>query len=189
MRLIVIFVACLSSTALAGISQWYDGDGDGSLWLSDSVVKPYADLSGQTLWWADLPYANLHHSNLVLTNLSYANLYAANLKVSDLSYAILFGSDLESSFLAFSTLHGADLRSTNINDANLFNVDITDADMTGMQNWETAQWMAARYNDNTVFPEGMDPNNYAMFYMEIPSPPVMLMFLMGVLYQRPWTRS
>lgn len=168
---------CATSSALAEISQWVDGDNDGSLWLSDTVVEPFADLSFQTLWWADLPSANLHHANFMYTNLSFANLVGANIKVSDLSYVNLFGANLEGSFIGFSTLHGADLRSTDIGKANLFYVDITDADMTGMQNWESAQWMAARYNDNTIFPEGMYPENYAMFYMEVPSPAVFSLLL------------
>ena len=184
-RWILPLCVCVTTTAFAEIVQWTDGDGDGSLWLSNSVVEPYADLSFQTLWWAELPSANLHHANLVFTNLSYANLREANLNVVDLSFANLFGANLEGSFIGFSTLHGADLRETNMDNANLFYVDITDADMTGMQNWETAQWMAARYNDNTIFPEGMNPDNYAMFYMEIPAPAATLSFwLFGFTIRR-----
>ena len=65
MKILGYFFASLFSvgTASADVYQWYDGDGDGSTWLSNTVVEPYANLSQQTLWWADLPFANLHHAN------------------------------------------------------------------------------------------------------------------------------
>ena len=52
MRLIPVLLCTLTVTivAFADIYQWSDGDGDGSLWLSDSNVEPGADLSGQVLW-------------------------------------------------------------------------------------------------------------------------------------------
>lgn len=183
-RWVTTLFVCLTSTAFADIYQWTDGDGDGTLWLSDATPEPYADLSFQVLWWADLPEARLQNSNMVETNLSYANLIDANLKSVDLSYATLFGANLELSSIGFSTLHGADLRNTNVNNANLFYADITDADMTGMQNWESAMWIAARYNDNTIFPEGMDPNDYPMFYIEIPAPATLVCFVVLSIMKR-----
>ncbi|MBI69320.1 MAG: hypothetical protein CMJ38_04780 [Phycisphaerae bacterium] len=159
-----------ASTARGEIVQWFDGDGDGSLWLSDVVPEPYINLDGAVLWWADLPGANLHTASLRGVNLMFSKLEGANLSVSDLSHASLFGADLRFADLAFTTFHGAFLMEADVYGANLFHVDITSANLSDIQNWEHAQWLTARYNDETVFPEGMYPEDYAMMYMEIPAP-------------------
>ncbi len=164
-------VVCFTTPiCVADIWQWTDGDNDGSLWLSNSLVEPYADLSNQTLWWADLPYANLHHANLENTDFSFANLFGANLKIANLSYANLFEAELGDSILAYASFFGANLESANIADANMFYADFSDANLYGLENWETAFWLAARYNANTIFPEGMNPDDYAMIELEIPAP-------------------
>ena len=108
MRLIgSILIAVIASSTYADIYQWHDGDGDGSLWLSNTTAESYTDLSSQLLWWADLESAILHHSNLSYANLSYAKLKGANIAASKLSYANLFDSNLENTSLAFSTFKGA----------------------------------------------------------------------------------
>ena len=171
LRLIVgIICSCVTSTALADVYQWYDGDGNGSLWLSDSVVEPYADLHSQVLWWANLPFANLHHANLVSTNFSFANLQNANLSMADLSHANLFDANLTNTDLAYTIFAGATLSSSDIEDANLFYADLTDADLSNMENWDSAFWLAARYNEHTIFPDGMDPDEYGLIDMEVPAP-------------------
>ena len=161
-----------ASSAFPDIYQWYDGDGDGSLWLSDSIVEPYSDLSTQILWWADLQYANLHHADLSFTNFSYTNFDGANLASSDLSYANLFDSNLENTYLAFSLFRGTNLTASNINNANLFNADFSDADLSDVENWDRAFWLAARYTENTIFPIGMNPDDFGMIEIEIPTPGV-----------------
>ena len=167
----LVSVVCLTThNCVADIWQWEDGDNDGSLWLSDSPVEPYADLSGELLWWAELPFANLHHANLTNTDLSFANLVGANLKIANASYANLFETNLENSILSYASFFGANLDSANIRDANLFYANFSDANLANVENWETAFWIAARYNANTIFPDGMDPNDYAMIELEIPAP-------------------
>lgn len=163
-------VGYMAASSSAEIFQWHDGDGDGSYWLSDSVVEPYVDLSRQLLWWADLPFANLHHANLLFTNLSFANLENANLSSADLSYANLYEANLTESDLAFTIFTGADLEASNIEDANLFYADVSDANLTNLENWDSAFWLAARYNANTIFPEGMNPDDYAMIELVVPTP-------------------
>lgn len=182
-------LAICASSASADIYQWHDGDGDGSLWLSNSYVEPYVELSGQILWWANLPFANLHHATFVYTDLSYANLYGANLSAADMSFANLFESNLGQTDLAFTNFFGANLQSSNIEDANMFYADFSDADLSNIENWETAFWMAARYNDNTIFPIGMDPNDYAMIEIEVPVPGTLIIFcLFGVKRKRNYNR-
>lgn len=160
----------MTQICVADIWQWEDGDNNGSLWLSDSPVEPYADLSGELLWWAELPFANLHHANLMNTDLSFANLVGANFKIANLTNSNLYGATLEGSVLAYATFFGANLDSANIKDANMFYADFSDANLSNLENWESAFWLAARYNANTIFPEGMDPNDYAMIELEIPAP-------------------
>ena len=168
--LFVYLVGNATSISVADIWQWTDGDNNGSLWLSSSLVEPNADLSNQVLWWADLPFTNLHHANLVNTDLSYANLFGANLKIANLSNANLFDANLENSILAYASFFGATLESANIGDANMFYADFSNANLSGLENWESAFWLAARYNANTIFPDGMDPNDYAMIELEVPAP-------------------
>lgn len=178
MRIFGLFLATIFSTATASadIYQWYDGDGNGDTWLSDSVVEPYADLSTQVLWWADLRFANLHHSNLILANLSYANLFSANLSAANLSYADLRDANLEHTDLTYTVFIGANLESSNLGDANLFYADLTDANLSNIENWESALWLAARYNENTIFPDGMNPNEYGMIELAVPTPATALLF-------------
>jgi hypothetical protein len=166
----VLAVCFTTHVCVADIWQWADGDGNGTLWLSDSVAEPYTDLSGQVLWWAELPNANLHHATLVNTDFSFANLFGANLKIANLSFANLFGANLEESILAYANFFGADLESANINDANMFYANFSDANLANLENWESAFWLAARYNANTIFPEGMNPDEYAMIELEVPAP-------------------
>jgi hypothetical protein len=165
-----IVCACIASSSSADIYQWHDGDENGSLWLSSSLVKPYSNLSLQTLWWADLQNANLEHANLSTSNLSYANLSQANLDHSDLS---------------FSNFHSANLQSANMNNANMFFADFSDANLAGIENWSNAFWLAAKYTQNTIFPDGMNPNDFGMLEVAVPSPGVLfLMSATVVLYRR-----
>jgi len=180
-----VFVICFTTPlCVAEIWQWTDGDGDGSLWLSDSIAQPSTDLSGQILWWADLPYANLHHANLTNTDFSFANLYGVNFKIANLSFANLTNADLEESILAYASFFGANLDSANIAEANMFYADFSNADLSNLENWESAFWLAARYNANTIFPDGMNPNDYAMIELEVPAPSSTLLLTVLVLAVR-----
>jgi len=176
----VLFTGAIlvATYANADIYQWHDGDADGSLWLHSSTVEPYLDLSGETLWWADLSFANLHHSNFSFTNLSYAALSNANLKVANLSYANLYDAMLNESALAYSSFVGANLDSADITNANLFHADFSDANLSNVENWESAFWIAARYNNGTIFPDGMNPDDYAMIEVPVPS----ILYIAGITF-------
>ena len=173
-----------TQVCVADIWQWMDGDMNGSLWLTESVAEPYTDLNDQVLWWADLPYANLHHASLVNTDLSFANLIGANFRVANLSYANLSYANLENSVLAYANLFGANLNSADLGDANMFYADFSDANLSNIDNWESGFWLAARYNANTIFPDGMDPDNFAMIELEIPEPTTGLLFASFFMFSR-----
>jgi uncharacterized protein YjbI with pentapeptide repeats len=157
--------ACIASTATADIYQWHDGDGDGSLWLSSSLAVPFSNVSRQTLWWAELENENLSSINLSASNVSFAHLASTNLQNAD---------------LAFTLFVGADLHAANVSNANLFYADISDADLSGVASWESAFWLATRYNENTILPEGMNPEQYGMIFTEIPAPSGFLAFGTGI---------
>ena len=187
MRLVKI-LSCLpfafSCTANGDIYQWADGDNDGSIWLSSSIPEPFSDLSGQVLWWAELPNASLHHANASFANFSYANLSGANLSAANLSHANLFDANLENTDLAFTNFFGADLQFSNLNNANMFHADFSGADLSNIQNWDSAFWMAAKYNSDTIFPNGMDPNRLLMIEVAIPAPASLLLLSAGLLIGR-----
>ena len=168
------FIAILTTTAQAEINQWHDGDGNGSLWLSDAVTSPYIALPGELLWWADLEGTNIHHANFSFTNLAYANISYANVPSSDFSFANLNASNLEYSSFAYSSFRGSIMTSANIDNANLFGADFSDADLSDLEHWDNAFWIAAMYSSNTIFPDGMDPQALSMVEIETPTP--------GVLY-------
>ncbi len=144
-----------TNIATADIYQWIDGDRDGSLWLSASLAEPFSNISRQTLWWAELENINLTNSNLSASNVSFAHLAKTNLQNADLSFTLFVG---------------AELRATNLSNANLFYADISDADFSEALNWESAFWLATRYNENTILPKGMDPNQFGMIFIETPAP-------------------
>ena len=168
MRLIAcLLFAFFAYGAHADIYQWHDGDGNGSLWLSESNAQPNSNISNQVLWWANLENANLVSANLSASNLSFANLYQASLEDAD---------------LAFTLFVGADLRATNIDNANLFYADVSFANLTGMENWQTAFWLATRYNENTLFPSGMNPDSLGMINISVPNPSALAVIGISVLF-------
>jgi len=191
LRLIPVLLCTLTVTivAFADIYQWNDGDGDGSIWLSHSNVEPYADLSGQVLWWADLNGAFLHHANLQEANLMYAQLVGANFGSSNLYLVNLYGADLSSANLSFANLSGADMTNTSIGGANLLLADLTNADLSGMTEWDDAFWLAATYTDQTVFPTGMDPDSFGMIEIPAPSAIVLVVLSFFAAHQRRRTQA
>jgi len=163
---IIVFIA---TVAYGDIYQWYDGDGDGSLWLSSSLAEPYSDLSSQVLWWADLQDKNLEHANISHANLLFATLENSNLGHSD---------------LAFTNFYGANLRSANLKNANVFYADFSGANLTETQNWDSAFWLAAKYSENTIFPDGMNPETLGMILVEVPAPGIVSLLGIAALVRR-----
>ena len=94
-------------------------------------IKPFANLSGADLRWANLSGANLSGANLSGANLSRANLTWANLSGANLSRANLTGADLSRANLTWADLTGADLSRANLSRANLTGADLSRANLSG----------------------------------------------------------
>ena len=96
------------------------------------------------------PFINLRGANLDAgleeADLRGANLRGANLQVAYLRGANLLGANLLDAYLRFASLEGADLRGANLRGANL----------------EWAGLRGAVYNDDTLFPEGFNPQQRGM---------------------------
>ena len=75
----------------------------------------------------------------------------ANLKNANLKGAYLYKADLS----------GADLRGADLTNANLGGCNIKGADLRGARVMGT-NLLYADYDDDTKFPKGTDPKNYAM---------------------------
>ena len=172
----IFCVLGISCSAHAEIYQWYDHDADGSLWLSDSIVAPNANLEGQLLWWADLADASLRRANLTHTNLEFSTLARASLSQATFIQAWLYGVNFIDADLTYADFTGSNLEYANVFGANMFHVNLSDANLSNLRNWDEAFWLAARYNANTIFPEGMNPDEYAMFELEVPAPATALLF-------------
>jgi uncharacterized protein YjbI with pentapeptide repeats len=202
--LTTFFLALSTSLALGDIYQHFDGDNDGSLFLSNIIVEPGADLSGMTLYWADLSGADLTAALLTGTNLFGANLSnatltsaymhqvnfeIANLQSADLSYAYMLeaglsGADLsyaqlDFAYLVFADLSDAILSYADLSYANLIGADLTGADLGQVEQFAFACFHTATYDADTTFAEGMDPDALGMIF--VPAPGALFLLGIGVL--------
>jgi hypothetical protein len=117
--------------------------------LRDAVitaVRAGVDLSGASLFSANLPRmsvfgadlsgvdlsgARLHHADLFGVNLSNANLSNAELSCAKLSYAILSDANLSGANLVWADLSYAILSGANLSYANLTHANLSGADLSG----------------------------------------------------------
>ncbi len=188
-----------ANTIVSGaIYQYYDGDSNGSLFLTDLDAEPFANLSGLTLYWADLAGADLsnaylHGTNMFSADLRGANLTGAYLHSADMNQALMSGIDLsyaymlnaqlsgadltnaslEYAFLSYADFSGADLSGTdftfaNLTNANLQGADLTGADLSQICGCFNADFQNATYDNQTLFSEDMDPDSLGMIF--VPSP-------------------
>jgi len=107
----------------------------------------FARLTGTTLTRAFLLEANLEHASLSNSHLQYAELGMANLRQANLFSARLNGADLMFAELVGASLWLATLREAKLMGANLAEADLNDADLE-----------RARYDGETVWPQGFDPD-------------------------------
>lgn len=195
------FLVLTASLAQGDIYQYADGDNDGSLFLSDLIAEPGADLSGLTLYWANLTGMDLTGgtfvgtdlyaadlSNTILTSayMHQANLDMANLESADLSYAYMLeaglsGADLSYAQLDFAYLVLADLSDAilsyaDLSYANLIGADLTGADLSQVEQFAFACFHTATYDAATTFSEGMDPEALGMIFVPAPG----ALFLLGI---------
>ena len=194
--LVVLMAFC--PVAAASIFQYFDGDGDGSLFLTELDAEPSAYLAGQTLYWADLVGVDLSNAYLSGTNLFAADLTEANLAGSymmsanltqaimpgaNLTFSYLYGAqvteanlssvDLSYAYLAFADISGANLTDADLSFANLINADFSGAQLSGADLSQVClgfntNFEGATYSVDTTFAYGMDPDVLGMIYVPAP---------------------
>jgi len=160
-------LTCLlgSSIATADIYQYKDCDGNGTTFLTELNAEPGVDLSGLYLGCANLEWHNLSDADLSYVVLFAAWLHGANLSGADLTGAILNAAQLSSADLGGANLTGADLTGTHLFYADLSYTNLSGANLINSVAWLYATWTGATYDDDTLFPGGMDPVEYGMVYV------------------------
>jgi uncharacterized protein YjbI with pentapeptide repeats len=112
-----------------------------------------AFLADTDLRGADLANLQLNTADLRGSRLDYASgRLAASQQPAELANARLQGA----------TMRCAHLESVNLTGAHLQDADLRDAVLKGARGLETAHLDRAKYNDQTVWPEGFDPTRYSM---------------------------
>lgn len=123
------------------------------------------DLSGSSLPGADLRQANFSKTILCRSNLQAANLLNANLREANLGGSNLFGANL-----CYANLQNANLCYANLSGANLRRADLRGANLSGVTLWRAelgeASLEGAFFDKMTAFPEGVDPEQLGMHFIE-----------------------
>ncbi|MEO0535902.1 MAG: pentapeptide repeat-containing protein [Cyanobacteria bacterium P01_A01_bin.123] len=116
---------------LSGATIWQANLSDAN--LSDADLSDAdlssADLRDTDLRGADLSRANLSYANLIIADLSNANLNNACLSDANLINAILNCADLNCADLSRAELNMADLRRAELNGANLSDANLSGAEL------------------------------------------------------------
>ena len=198
-------VLLFSSSLYSDIFQFYDGDNNGSLFLSNSSAIPQASLAFEELFWANLPSVDLTNAYLFQTNLQHANLNNAildfaymkdinlansNMANSTLEYSYAFNANFNSANLVFANFIGATLSFSdflesdlsfsvfalaNISHASFIDATLVGANFTGVCCWGSADFNGATYDNTTIFASGMDPTELGMVF--IPAPATLAVYL------------
>lgn len=113
--------------------------------LSNAILSAY--LNGADLGEANLCGAYLNYANLINTNLSGANLSNAKLCMANLVHANLVGANFYKADLSGARLIGAFMRGTDLSSAKLEGANLSEALLGN-----------AKYDQNTIWPEGFDPD-------------------------------
>jgi hypothetical protein len=134
-----------------------------------------ADLDGIDLLDADLDEADLRGASLIRANLQEAGLGGADLTAADLS-----GANLATAYAGFVDLKGAKLRhanlqGTNLQESDLEGADLSFADLRGAllsgtnlkrANLRKANLNGACYDENTVWPKGINPRKVGAHFID-----------------------
>ena len=120
----------------------------------------YTLLKKSNLQGAQLQDAKLQGVNLQKAQLQYTKLQGANLQKAQLQKAELQEADLTGPYLQKPHLKGADLQGAQLQEADLQSTNLERADVKG------ADFQGAKYNSQTKFPSGFDPEEHAMINMD-----------------------
>lgn len=146
-------------------NQWHS---DGSLCKLKCF---HANLDKAHLSFANLSGAELSFSSLIDVKLNVAILKGINLEFSDLTNAQLLNANLEGATLFETNFTEAHMRKSNLRGVNLVNAtlkgtelvraNLENADLSNANLEDAilhqANLRGAKYNKNTTFPEGFDP--------------------------------
>ena len=116
-----------------------------------------ADLSDACLVNADLSKADLRIVDLKGARLIGANLRGVNLREADVTNMDLFRADLEGANLRGASLKGVRLWGANLRRVNLMDVNLEENVLDGGPSREKTDLKWAKYNKNTIWPEGFNP--------------------------------
>ena len=184
-------IVCLIPTYIGTISfgdiyQWYDGDGDNSLWLCDNDAVPNAELNSMYLGYADLLGLNLQNASFYGSILSHANFTDCHLQNSILQYTVsessiftnvnLSGSNLSYSNFTAANFQNASLYGSDVSYSNFSGADFQGARLIGILDWTATTWAGATYNDDTIFSQGMNPDEMGMLYVPVPTVATLALF-------------
>ncbi len=128
--------------------------------LSQAILNA-ADLRDADLNEADLREADLGEAQLIKASLINARLQQAHMLGADLCQANLQGADLSAADLLQASLDEARLVQANLQEANLSGADLRGTDLR-QANLFRATLSGARYNRQTKWPEGFDPNQHGL---------------------------
>ena len=153
-----LFGAKLRGTVLFG-ANLKDAD------IRDADLRD-ADLKDANLRDADLRGADLRGADSRGADLTDANLFGAHLLGTDLRGAVLNGANLKGVNLRTADLREVDLSCANLRKVNLRTSDLRgavlkDVDLTG------ADLSDAKYDKETIFPDGFDPIERGMILVEV----------------------
>jgi hypothetical protein len=143
--------------------------GMGYVWLRPYYMAKYRG-HGASLTYAFLPGAKLYDAELTCANLRGAILRGADLRHANLGWAgdgLLRASRsrFEGANLAGANLIGADLRHANLFLTNLSGADLRGANLLGTHP-SGAQLRGARYDAQTRWPKGFDPQRHGAVRVE-----------------------
>ena len=121
-----------------------------------------AVLSGAHFEGADFSEANLHGADFSEAHLKRAHFLYADLEGADFSEAHLHEADLSGANLRWAVLSGANLYEADLSGAHLQGVDLKNAgfDLNVLRDKKLLN--DAEYDDETKFPDWLDPNEYGM---------------------------
>jgi uncharacterized protein YjbI with pentapeptide repeats len=161
------------------------GDDDTSFQWSDASYAQFqgAELAGNfshnIFVGAIFNYAGLHNAHFDGSNFESANfsraysLRGTRFTNSNFTNAIFasasFGKNSSAGEYEFTDFSGSIFNGTRFQHSDFKHAKFLGSDFTGSLNWSTANWTGAKYNDNTIFAEGMDPNALGMVHVPAPS--------------------
>ena len=124
--------------------------------ISEGLISEKADLRGTDLYRAYLGGADLTGADLRGTNLSQAYLGGADLTGVLLRKANLYLANLTEAGLTGAYLGGANRTRAYYRGVEIIRAEIIGAEIIG------ANITEAKYDDETIFPEGFDPVEFGM---------------------------